>query len=99
MTTIFPKMSSRGGVRNNGHRGCGHGGRGGRGLGQNYTDSANTTKKGLCDNLSTNVSHYCQKSAADLMRTSWEKLVHYGGTNYGQGKSNEIKNKITVDII
>jgi hypothetical protein len=33
------------------------------------------------------------------MRTSWEKLVQYVGTNYGQGISNGLQNKITVDII
>jgi hypothetical protein len=94
-------MSSRGGGRNNGSGGRGRGGRGGRGhgRGQNYTGSANTTKKGLCANLGTNVFDYGQKSAADLMRTSWEKLVQYGGTNYGQDISNELKNNISVDII
>jgi hypothetical protein len=29
------------------------------------------------------------------MRTSWETLVQYAGTNYGQ----DISNKISVDII
>jgi hypothetical protein len=33
------------------------------------------------------------------MHTSLEKLVQYVGTNYGQDISNELKNKITVDII
>jgi hypothetical protein len=33
------------------------------------------------------------------MRTSWEKLVQYVGTNYGQDISNELHNKIYVDII
>jgi hypothetical protein len=33
------------------------------------------------------------------MRTSWEKLVQYVGTNYGKEISNELQNKITVDII
>jgi hypothetical protein len=40
-----------------------------------------------------------QKSAADQMRTSWEKLVQYVGTNYGQDISNELKNKITVILV
>jgi hypothetical protein len=53
----------------------------------------------MCDNLRTNFSDYGQKSAADLMRTSWEKLVNYVGTNYGQDISNELQNKIYVDII
>jgi hypothetical protein len=33
------------------------------------------------------------------MRTSWEKLVQYVGTNYGQDISNALHNKITVDMI
>jgi hypothetical protein len=32
------------------------------------------------------------------MRPSWEKLVQYVGTNYGQDISNELQNKISVDI-
>jgi hypothetical protein len=92
-------MSGRGGGMNNGRGGSGHGGRGGRGRVQNYDGSANTTKKGLCDNLGTNVFDYGQKSAADLMHTSWEKLVQYVGTNYGQDISNELQNNISVDII
>jgi hypothetical protein len=80
---LFFKMSGRGG-RNNGRGVCGHGGRGvsGRGRGQNYTGLANAAKKGTCTNLGTNVLNYGQKSAADQMRTSWEKLVQYVGTNY-----------------
>jgi hypothetical protein len=92
-------MSGRGGGRNNGRGGRVHGGRGGRGRGQNYTGSANTTKKVMCANLGTNVFDYGKNSAADLMRTSWEKLVQYVSTNYGKYISNELQNKITVDII
>jgi hypothetical protein len=96
-------MSCRGGGRNNGRGGRGRGGCGGHGRrhgrGQNYTGSFNTTKKGMCANLGTNESDYGQKSAADLMRTSWEKRVQYVGTNYGQDISNELQNKIFVDII
>jgi hypothetical protein len=84
------------GGRNNG---CG--GRGGRsrGQGQNYTDSANAAIKGLRANLGTNVFDYGQKSVADQMRTSWEKLAQYVGTNYGQDISNKLQNKITVILI
>jgi hypothetical protein len=53
----------------------------------------------MCGNLGTNVFDYGQKSASDLMRTSWEKRVQYVGTNYGQDISNEPQNKITFDII
>jgi hypothetical protein len=87
--------------RNNGCGGCGLGGRGGRsrGRGQNYTGSANAARKGLCANLGTNAFDYSQKSAADQMRTSWEKLAQYVGTNYGQDISNELQNKITVILV
>jgi hypothetical protein len=87
--------------RNNGRSGRGRGGRGGRsrGRGQNYTGSANAARKGICANLGTNVFDYGQKSAADKMRTSWEKLAQYVGTNYGQDISNELQNKITVILV
>jgi hypothetical protein len=92
-------MNGRGG-RDNGHSGRGRGsanscGRG-RGRGQNYTGSANAAKRGLCTNLGTNVFDYGQKSAADKMCTSWEKLVQYVGTNCGQDINNELQNKVWV---
>jgi hypothetical protein len=42
------------------------------------------------------VFDYGQKFAADQMRTSWEKLVQYVGTNYGQDINNELQNKVWV---
>jgi hypothetical protein len=90
LASLF-KMSDRGG-RNNGRGGrvCGSTNRGGRGRGQgqNYTGSANAEEIGLCTNLGTHVFDYGQKSAADQMRNSWEKRVHYVGTNYGQDINN-----------
>ena len=87
-------MSGRG----NGRGGRGNNARGGRGRGrgQSYTAAASTAKRGLCTTLGTNVFDYGQKSSADQLRTSWEKLVQYVGTNYGQDVSNELQNKITV---
>ena len=41
---------------------------------------------------------YGQKAAADQIRTSWEKLVQYVGTNHGQDISNELQNRQTVTI-
>jgi hypothetical protein len=89
------------GGRNNGRGGRGRGGCGGssRGRGQNYTGSANASRKGLCANIGTNVFYYGQKSAAYRMRTSWKKLAQYVGTNYGQDISNELQNKITVILV
>jgi hypothetical protein len=80
------------GGRNNGRGGRGRGSRGGlsRGQGQNYTGLANAASKGSCANLGTNVFDYVQNSAADQIRTSWEKLAQYVGTNYGQDISNEL---------
>jgi hypothetical protein len=42
------------------------------------------------------VFDYGHRAAADQMRTSWEKLVQFMGTNYGQVISNELQNKIPV---
>jgi hypothetical protein len=33
------------------------------------------------------------------MRTSWEKLVQYGGTNYGKDIRIELQNKVTVILV
>jgi hypothetical protein len=88
---LAPLFKMRGrGERNNGR------GRRGRGRGQNYTGSANAAKRGLCTNLGTNMFDYGQKSAADQMRTTQEKLVKYVGTNYGQNINNELQNKVWV---
>ena len=71
---------------------------GGRGRGSNYTGSASAPKKGLCTALSANVFDYGTKGTADQMRTSWEKLVQYIGTNYGQDISNELQNKAVITL-
>jgi hypothetical protein len=93
-------MSGRGG-RSHGHGGCGNNndrsGRG-RGRGQHYTGTTKTSKSGLCTTLGNNVFDYRHKAAADQMRTSWEKLVQYIGTNYSQDISNELQNKATVTL-
>jgi len=86
--------------RSGGHSGRGspgHGGRG-RGRGTSYSAQSGTIKKGLCGTLGSNVFDYGTKGAADQMRTSWEKLVQYVGTSYGQDISNELQNKTLVVI-
>ncbi len=73
------------------HSGCGHE------RGQNYTVTRTVaSKSGLCAALGINVFDYGHRAAADQMRTSWEKLVQFLGTNYGQDISNELQNKIPV---
>jgi hypothetical protein len=76
-------------------RGASRGGHS-RGRGQIYTGTRTAAKSGLCAALGINVFDYGHKAAADQMRTSWEKLVHFVGTNYGQDISNELWNKIPV---
>jgi hypothetical protein len=53
----------------------------------------------MCTNIGTNVFDYGQKSAADQMCISWENIVQYFGTNYGQDIKNEFQNKTTVVLI
>jgi hypothetical protein len=77
----------------------GHGGEHGRcscGRGQNYTGTRTAAKSGLCAALGNNVFNYGHRAAVDQMRTSWEKLIQFVGTNYGQDISNELQNKIPV---
>ena len=90
-------MSGRGG-RSGGRGGRSNNDRGGRGRGRghNYTGATKASKSGLCAALGSNVFDYGHKAAADQMRTSWEKLVQYVGTNYAQDISNELQNKTTV---
>ena len=74
------------------------GGRG-RGRGHNYSGTSRTTKRVLCSALGTSVLDYGQKSAADQTRSYWEKLVQYVDTNYGQDISDELQNKLTVNLV
>ena len=82
-------MSGRGGISSyrGGRDNINRGGRS-RGLGHNYSGTSSTTKRVLCNALDTIMFDYGQKSAADLTRSLWEKLVQYVGTNYGQDISN-----------
>jgi hypothetical protein len=88
-------MTRRGRGGSNGGHGGERGGHG-RGRGQNYTGTRMAAKSGLCAALGSNVFDYGHRAAADQMRTSWEKLVQFVGTNYGQDISNELQKKIPV---
>ena len=93
-------MSGRGGRGySRGGRGGG-GGRGGRGRGRgyNYSGHSSASKKGLCSALGNNVFDYGTKGAADQMRTSWEKICQYVGTEFGQDIANELQNKQEVTL-
>jgi hypothetical protein len=56
-------------------------------------------KSGLRAALGNNVFDYGHRAAVDQMRTSWEKLIQFVGTNYGQDISNELQNKIPVILL
>jgi hypothetical protein len=71
----------------------------GRGRGHSYTSNAKIQKSGLCKALVNNVFDYGHKAAADEMRTSWEKLVQYAGTSYGQDISNELHDKLPLSFL
>ena len=93
-------MSGRGG-RSSHPGGRGNRNRGGRGRvrGHNYSVTSSTTNRVLCNALGTRFFNYGQKLAADQTRSSWEKLVQYVGTDYGQDISNELQNKLTVNLV
>ena len=55
--------------------------------------------RGLWNALGTSVFVYGQKLAADQARSLWEKCVQYVGTYYGQDISNELENKLTVNLV
>jgi hypothetical protein len=78
---IFFTMTGRG---RGGSRG-GHGGKhsgDGYGRGENYTGARTAAKSCLCAALGINVFDYGHRAAVDQMRTSWEKLVQFMGTNW-----------------
>ena len=41
---------------------------------------------------------YGHKGVADQMRTSWDKLCQYVGTEFGEDIANELSNKTVVTI-
>ena len=93
-------------MRGRGGRSSYPGGRGndnrygrGRGQGHSYSGTSRTTTRGLCNALGISVFDHSQKSAADQTRSSWDKLVQYVGMNYGQDISNELKNKLSVNLV
>ena len=79
-------------------RGPGNGQRQGHGCGTGYTSKPKTSKVGLCKELENNIFNYGIPNAADLMRTTQEKIGQYVGIKYGEDIANEFTNKATVTI-
>ena len=88
------------GDHNNGRGGRGNGDRGGggRGRGSNYAGITKVPKTGLCSELGPHMFDYGQKTSPDQMKTSWDKLVLYAGTTFGQDIGNEMRNKRAMMI-
>ena len=85
------RKSGRGGGRNPGCRG-----RGGRNTGRSSTTTTTTTKstqKGLCAELEGNVFDIGQRTSADLLRTTLEKVIQFVGTKYGEDIADEIESR------
>jgi hypothetical protein len=74
-------MTGRGRGGSHGRCTSEHGGHG-RERGQNYTGARMVAKSGLCAALGNNVFDYGHRAAADQIRTLWEKLIQFLGTNY-----------------
>jgi hypothetical protein len=88
----------RGNAGRSGRSSGGRSGSGGRGRGSTYSNKPKATKVGLCKELESNVFDYGVHNAADLMRTTQEKIVLYVGAKYGEDIANELNNKVTVTI-
>ena len=75
--------------QNAGRNGCGAANdRGsGRGRGVGYTSKPKTLKVGLCKELENHIFDYGVSNAADLMRTTQEKIAQYIGIKYGMGRT------------
>lgn len=86
--------------RNAGRDGRGQAnGRGnGRGRGTGYSSKPKTAKVGLCKELESHIFDYGVVNAADLMRTTQEKISQYVGVKYGEDIANELTNKTTVVV-
>ena len=90
--------AGRGNAGRSGRSPGGRNGNGGRGRGSAYSNKPRTTKIGLCKELDSNAFDYGVHNAADLTRTTQEKIVLYDGAKYGEDIANELNNKVTVAI-
>lgn len=91
-------MAGRGGksgrsARNAGGRGRSTGRGGARASSTTTTTTVKSTQKGLCAELEGNVFDIGQRTSADLLRTTLEKLIQYVGTKYGEDIAGELENR------
>ena len=89
---------ARGGGRNpGGGRGRG-GGRSTGGRSSSTTTIPKNTHKGLCAELEGNVFDIGQRTSADLLRTTLEKIIQYVGAKYGEDIAAEIDNRAITSL-
>ena len=87
-------MTGRGGKsgRGGGRNSSGRGRDGGRITGRPFL-TTKSARKGLCAELEENVLDIGQRTSADLLRTTLEKIVQYVGTKYGEDIAAEIETR------
>ncbi len=66
--------------------------------GKSSSTNTSASKKGLCKDLGEHVFDYGWKGAADEMQTTWEKIILYAGTKYGQDIASELETRTQVSI-
>jgi hypothetical protein len=79
-------------------RGLANGRGQGRGHGTGYTSKPKSTKVGLCKELESHIFDFGVSNAANLMRTTQEKIAQYVGIKYGDDFAKELTNKTMVTI-
>ena len=84
--------------RNAGRDGRGSANKKGRGRGDGYTPKTSNKKVGMCAELHHHIFDYGVANAADLLRTTQEKIAQYVGSKYGEDIANEVTNKVVVTV-
>ena len=86
------------------NKGHGGGGRGdskpsgsGRGCG-GYNRATKPTKSGLCKELEGNIFDFGERSSADLMRTTYNKIAHHVGIKFGGDIMKELEMKTSFVV-
>ena len=84
--------------RNSGRDGRGLANKNGRGRGAGHASKTSAKKMGMCAELHHHIFDYGVANAADLMRTTQEKLAQYVGSKFGEDIANEVTNKQAVVV-
>ncbi len=69
----------------------------GRGRG-GYNRASKPTKSGLCKELEGNIFDFGERSSADLMRTTYNKIAHHVGIKFGGDIMKELEMKTSFVV-